>query len=82
MAKSSACCLIQICPGLWQMDTFDTTLKDQGYSAIGGQMIDATDVPVPKQRNTEAEKAAIKEECAPGLKAGSGPSKNSRCLLV
>lgn len=40
---------------------FDAALKDRGYLAMGGQIIDATVVPAPKQRNTEAEKAAIKE---------------------
>ncbi len=32
---------------------------------MGGQIIDATVVPAPKQRNTEAEKAAIKEGRVP-----------------
>lgn len=40
---------------------FDTVLKDRGYLVMGGQIIDATVVPAPRQRNTEAEKAAIKE---------------------
>jgi hypothetical protein len=40
---------------------FDRALTDRGYLAMGGQIIDATVVPAPKQRNTEAEKAAIKE---------------------
>ena len=40
---------------------FDAALKDRGYLAMGGQIIDATVVPAPKQRHTEAEKAAIKE---------------------
>jgi hypothetical protein len=40
---------------------FDCALTDRGYLAMGGQIIDATVVPAPKQRNTEAEKAAIKE---------------------
>lgn len=31
------------------------------YLAMGGQIIDATVVPAPKQRNTEEEKAAIKD---------------------
>lgn len=34
---------------------FDVALKDRGYLAMGGQIIDATVVPAPKQRNTEAE---------------------------
>lgn len=40
---------------------FDAALTDQGYLAMGGQIIDATVVPAPKQRNTDEEKAAIKE---------------------
>lgn len=44
---------------------FDAALKDPGYLAMGGQIIDATVVPAPKQRNTEAEKAAIKEGRVP-----------------
>lgn len=44
---------------------FDAALKDRGYLAMGGQIIDATVVPAPKQRNTEAEKAAIKQGRVP-----------------
>ena len=40
---------------------FDAALKDRGYLAMGGQIIDATVVPAPKQRNTQEEKTAIKE---------------------
>jgi transposase, IS5 family len=39
---------------------FDATLRDAGYLAMGGQIVDASIVAAPKQRNTEAEKAAIK----------------------
>src|SRR5215207_6212708 len=39
---------------------FDTTLREAGYLAMGGQIVDATIVTAPKQRNTEDEKAAIK----------------------
>jgi IS5 family transposase len=39
---------------------FDAHLKAQGWLAMGGQMIDASIVPVPKQRNTRDENAAIK----------------------
>jgi IS5 family transposase len=45
---------------------FDRQLKERGYLAMGGQIVDATLVAAPKQRNTQAEKAAIKE----GKKAG------------
>jgi transposase, IS5 family len=44
---------------------FDAALTERGYLAMGGQIIDATVVPTPKQRNTEAEKAAIKEGRVP-----------------
>lgn len=40
---------------------FDAALTARGYLAMGGQIIEAAVVPAPKQRNTEAEKAAIKE---------------------
>lgn len=39
---------------------FDAALTDRGYLAMGGQILDATIVPAPRQRNTEEEKAAIK----------------------
>lgn len=40
---------------------FDAVLKDRGFLAMGGQILDATIVPAPRQRNTVDEKAAIKE---------------------
>ena len=39
---------------------FDATLRAAGYLAMGGQIVDATIVAAPKQRNTEAERTAIK----------------------
>lgn len=39
---------------------FDATLKAAGYLAMGGQIVDATIVAAPKQRNTEAERAVIR----------------------
>ncbi|MCI0755754.1 IS5 family transposase [Teichococcus vastitatis] len=39
---------------------FDATLRASGYLAMGGQIVDATIVAAPKQRNTEAERAALK----------------------
>jgi IS5 family transposase len=41
-------------------EAFDAHLKQQGYLAMGGQIVDATIVPVPKNRNTPEENAAIK----------------------
>jgi IS5 family transposase len=41
-------------------DRFDQHLGAKGYIARGGQIVDATIVPVPKQRNTREENEAIK----------------------
>ena len=40
---------------------FDAHLKEQGYLAMGGQMIDASIIEAPRQRNTDAEKEDLKE---------------------
>jgi IS5 family transposase len=40
---------------------FDQALRDAGYLAMCGQLVDATIVSAPKQRNTKAEKQAIRE---------------------
>jgi transposase, IS5 family len=39
---------------------FGAALKAAGYLAMSGQIVDATIIAAPKQRNTEAEKEAIK----------------------
>ena len=39
---------------------FDETLRAAGYIAMSGQIVDATLVAAPRQRNTTAEKAKIK----------------------
>ena len=44
---------------------FDRHLSKNGYLAKGGQVVDATVVAAPKQRNTDAEKAAIKAGAVP-----------------
>ncbi len=41
-------------------EDFDGYLEQQGYLAMGGQIIDASIVPVPKQRNSRDENAKIK----------------------
>jgi transposase len=41
-------------------DRFDRALRDAGYIAMAGQIVDASLVAAPKQRNTEDEKADIK----------------------
>lgn len=43
------------------MKAFDWQLQNKGYIPMAGQIVDASLVPAPKQRNTEAEKAAIKD---------------------
>ena len=42
------------------MKAFDWQLHKKGYIPMAGQIVDASLVPAPKQRNTEDEKAAIK----------------------
>ena len=42
-------------------DRFDAALREAGYVAMGGQIVDASLIPAPKQRNTEEEKKAIKD---------------------
>ncbi len=39
---------------------FDTYLKAKGYLAMGGQIIDATIVPAPRQRNSRDDNSAVK----------------------
>ena len=46
---------------------FHEQLAEQGYAARAGQMIDATFVEVPKQRNTHEENAQIKEGQVPEM---------------
>jgi len=49
---------------------FDAYLRAQGYLAMGGQIIDASIVAAPKQRNSRKENAAIKlGETPPGFAA-------------
>lgn len=43
------------------MKAFDWQLHKKGYIPMSGQIVDASLVPTPKQRNTEGEKEAIKE---------------------
>ncbi len=42
-------------------EDFDRYLEKQGYLAMGGQIIDASIVPVPKQRNSRDDNATIKK---------------------
>jgi transposase, IS5 family len=41
--------------------SFDAHLKARGHLAMSGQIVDASIIAAPRQRNTEAEKTAIKE---------------------
>jgi IS5 family transposase len=41
--------------------TFDQALKDRGYLAMSGQIVDATIVSAPRQRMTKEEKETIKQ---------------------
>ena len=42
-------------------DEFDRQLRRSGYLPMGGQIVDATLVSAPRQRNNDGEKKAIKE---------------------
>jgi len=44
---------------------FDTTLRNTGYLPMSGQILAATLVAAPKQRNTNAEKADLRADCIP-----------------
>jgi IS5 family transposase len=44
---------------------FDAALREAGYIAMGGQIVDASLISAPKQRNSEDEKKAIKEGRVP-----------------
>ena len=50
----------------------DQAIKDAGYLPMSGQIVDASLVAAPRQRNTEKEKAAIK--------AGKNAAESS-CIL-
>jgi len=43
------------------MKAFDWQLTKKGYIPMGGQIVDASLIPAPKQRNTEDEKQAVKD---------------------
>ena len=44
---------------------FDAWLKAQGYLAMSGQIVDASIIAAPRQRNTDEEKAALKDGQVP-----------------
>ncbi|MCS3802686.1 hypothetical protein HNO92_000336 [Chromobacterium alkanivorans] len=53
-------------------DGVSAPLLKQGYIALGGQIIDATQVPAPKQHNSRVEKALLEQRATP---AGWKPAK-------
>jgi transposase, IS5 family len=55
-------------------ERFDTVLATAGFLAMGGQIIDASIVAAPKQRNPDGEKRDIKEGRIPSAWAGK-PAK-------
>ena len=58
-------------------EDFDGYLEKQGYLAMGGQIIDASIVAVPKQRNSRDENAKIKDGETPEDWANK-PAKRSQ----
>ena len=46
-------------------ERFDATLRQSGYIAMSGQIVDASLIAAPRQRNTQDEKKAIKDGCIP-----------------
>lgn len=56
-------------------DLFDGYLKAKGYLAMGGQIIDATIVPAPRQRNSRDDNATVKAGETPE-EWGKQPAKN------
>src|SRR5258708_19740821 len=56
-------------------ERFGQHLEAKGYIARGGQMVDATIVPVPKQRNIRDENDALKP-AKPPPPSNKNPPKN------
>jgi IS5 family transposase len=61
-------------------ERFGQHLEAKGYAARGGQMVDATIVPVPKQRNSRDENDDVKAGKTPGAWK-KDPSKNRHKLI-
>ena len=61
-------------------DKLDEMLVDSGYIARGGQIIDATFVPVPIQRNTKEENEKLKEGEVPEEWKENGKKLNQKDL--
>ena len=57
---------------------YEAALTRAGFLAMGGQIVDASIVAAPKQRNTDAEKRDIKEGRIPARWADKPPSSRRR----
>ncbi len=55
-------------------EQFEIYLQSHGYQAKGGQMLDATIVPVPKQHRAQGGEEAIRPRRDPPRLAGESPS--------
>jgi uncharacterized metal-binding protein YceD (DUF177 family) len=55
---------------------FDAELKEQGYFALGGQIVDASIVEAPRQRMSKDEKTQIKRGEAPSWPAAKARHKD------
>ena len=62
-------------------DRFDQHLGARGYIARGGQIVDATIVAVPRQRNTREENEAIKRGRPPRIGRRSRPRTGRRTRM-
>ena len=62
-------------------ERFDTALHDAGYLAMGGQIIDATVVAVPRQKLTDEEKATVRSGGTPSGWSKAKRRQGSRCPL-
>ena len=60
---------------------FDAALKDRGYLAMGGLILEATILPAPRQRNTLEEGAAIKEGRVPDSRKTAQTRQKDRDAL-
>ena len=62
-------------------DRFDQHLDAKGYIARGGQIVDATIVAVPRQRNTREENEAVKAGSRPRIGRRSRPRTGRRTRM-
>lgn len=59
-------------------ERFDAALREAGYIAMGGQIVDASLIAAPKQRNTEDERRRSKRGVFPRIGKPSPPSSATR----